>query len=915
MNRLAIGVDIGGTHATTGIVDLDERKIIDYTIIRAYVNSSGDIPSILETWITTILQSLSKIKNKNIDGIGIAMPGFFDYANGISEILNVGKYESLFGSNIRYALAFALKDILEPQQIRFMNDAHCFLSGEVWGDVRVNQNVIGLTLGSGFGSAFFKNNRIVTSGNDVPPNGFLFNQQFRNARAEDFFNSRWFINRYSELSNEQLDDVESLAQHAMKNNIARRVFEEFALNLAEFIAIYIEKFKAQKLIIGGSISKSAFLFKDILEKELLTRNIKINIDVSTLGEYAALIGAARLIENDFYKNQYVFQKQNPFVINIENNENGKLQSTAWRKTNQFLAPVKHLSANKSVYDIYPSFSLGPGKIMQGIESLVDEIIKHDKIIIDGYIGVYWQVLADQLFKEFSKRNIRVCIFDIKSAMKTEQEIVDMTDPYMGEKKSIFGKKTDLQLIDFFEREKLDKIVPSIGFQINVILGCGAALAGWKGKLIYADLPKNELQFRMRAGSTNNIGFTHSEDPKFMYKRFYFVDWVVLNEHKRKLLPQIDLIIDAQRPDELLLIPAKEVRKALEDMGHNFFRVRPWFEPGPWGGSWIKNNINGLAQDVPNYAWSFELIVPENGLMLESDGKLLEISFDFLMYQEYEAVLGKASNRFGVEFPIRFDFLDTFDGGNLSIQCHPRPGYIKNKFGENFTQDETYYILDTKDQAKVYLGFKDGIEPEQFRKELDTSYLKSVPIDIEKYVQYHFVNKHDLLLIPNGTIHGSGVNNLVLEISSTPYIFTFKMYDWLRMDLEGKPRPINIDHAFNNLYFDRKGDQVKNNFIVKPKVIVSGKDWRILHLKTHKDHFYDVERIEFNSSIDVETENRCHVCNLVKGESIILKTKNGFTQQFNFAETFVIPAAAESYRFINKSNLEAWVVKAFIKDFE
>ncbi|MFS4417253.1 class I mannose-6-phosphate isomerase [Maribacter sp. 2307ULW6-5] len=584
-----------------------------------------------------------------------------------------------------------------------------------------------------------------------------------------------------------------------------------------------------------------------------------------------------------------------------------------RKTSQPLLPAHKKAGNGAMYDLFPSFPFKDGTISTGYESLSHALSKERVVILDGYIGVDWKEVSTSLSAHLTAQGLKVATLNVGNCLKDRKEIQDLVRPFMGENESIFGYKTTLSLSDFFDATKLAMLTVDGSADITLVYGTGAGLCGLDGFLVYLDLPKNELQYRMRAGEVFNLGNDQPLPPKTTYKRFYFVDWVVLNKEKKRLLPLAKAVVDQQRPNRPTWTTGDALRFNLKEMSANYFRVRPWFEPGVWGGSWMKERFSSLNPNVPNYAWSFEMIVPENGLVFESNGTLLEVSFDMLMYQEQKNVLGKAADRFKDEFPIRFDFLDTFNGGNLSVQCHPSPKYIRDQFGENFTQDETYYIMDAGEDADVYLGFHKDIDPQMFRKDLEHSFETKEKLDVEKYVQKLPSKKHELFLIPHGTVHCSGINNMVLEISATPYIFTFKMYDWQRLDLDGTPRPLNIEHAFNNLDFSRKGQVVTDTLVSKPRMTESGKDWKKFHLPTHRDHFYDIVRYEFDGEIEIETQGQCHILMLVEGEQIMLHPPSMPATNFNYAETFAVPAAAKKYRLTNLSKKTAKVILSHVKE--
>lgn len=581
-----------------------------------------------------------------------------------------------------------------------------------------------------------------------------------------------------------------------------------------------------------------------------------------------------------------------------------------RQTSQPELPVEK-QAHEAGYDIYPAFDIGLDLISVGYKSLAERLANESVIKIDGYVGVIFETVRGSLDNAFNDLGIEANWINVEDAYKTEKEIEQMVQPFLGDSDPVFGKVTNLNLIDFFDGDELNSFKVEKKSSLTIYYGIGACLIPVVGINVFIDVSKNEIQYRSRAGSVLNLGATKTFDPKHMYKRFYFVDWVVLNKHKRKIKDRIDFFIDGQRQAEITWTSGETWRHAMQEFVKTPVRVRPWFEPGVWGGHWLEEKIKGLSDDVVNYAWSFELIVPENGVIFESSKVLLEFSFDFLMYHSGSEILGEDFKDYQYQFPIRFNYLDTFDGGNLSIQCHPQKEYIKEHFGENLTQEETYYLMDKKDDAKVYLGFKAGVTPEDFRSALEYSAQNKVELKVEDYVKVFQAEKHSLYLIPPGTIHSSGTNNLVLEISSTIYIYTFKMYDWLNLDLDGNPRPLNIDRGMDNLDFTRSGDKVKEELISVPRILESNADFEWEHLPTHKEHLYDVQRYTVKSKVEVDTNNKMNVLGVVEGQKVKI-TIDGKSQVFYYAESFVIPASVTSYTIENLDGTPVKVVKAYIK---
>jgi mannose-6-phosphate isomerase class I len=431
----------------------------------------------------------------------------------------------------------------------------------------------------------------------------------------------------------------------------------------------------------------------------------------------------------------------------------------------------------------------------------------------------------------------------------------------------------------------------------LIIGVGARLVAEGDLLVYADLARWEAQGRFRRHQTGNLGVENCQTrSSLLYKRAFFVDWRVADRWKRPLIAKWDFVLDTNNPAEPKLAEGEAVREGLRLAVTRPFRVVPFFDPAPWGGQWMKE-VCDLDRSAPNFGWGFDCVPEENSLLLGFGDVRFEIPALDLVFDQPRALLGEHVHaRFGDEFPIRFDFLDTMGGGNLSFQVHPLTEYIQHHFGMHYTQDESYYLLDAEPGASVYLGLRERVNAAALARDLKRAQAGGPPFPAEQYANRWPAKKHDHFLIPAGTVHCSGAGSMVLEISATPYIFTFKLWDWGRLGLDGKPRPIHLDHGLANIQWDRTTRWTKKELVNRVVPLGDGDGWREECTGLHERQFIEVRRHWFSKPVAHHTRGGVNVLNLVEGEEALVTSPEDVFAPFpvHYAETFIVPANAGAF---------------------
>ena len=569
------------------------------------------------------------------------------------------------------------------------------------------------------------------------------------------------------------------------------------------------------------------------------------------------------------------------------------------------------------YDKFPSTKIS-GVILQGwedIRALLRERFETCPVLaVEFYTGVR----EEEVMAELSLLS-PVLFIDTRDLMKPEDEIKAMTERFMTDD-VLFGYVTNLALKDYFDADKLEAARKQVAESDKVVVaGAGAAmLVSEEATLVYVDMARWEIQQRFRAHEVKALGVDNRMDAvSLQYKRGYFNDWRILDKYKEGLFGKVGFWLDTHVADKPKLIDKETFFKGIDATIKTPFRVVPFFDPAPWGGQWMKE-VCGLNPEKENYGWCFDCVLEENSLYFEVNGVRFELpSVDLVLLKSRELLGEPVEARFGKDFPIRFDFLDTVGGGNLSVQVHPTTQFIRENFGMYYTQDESYYLLDAKEGASVYLGLKTGIDKEDMIHDLCEAQKGELVFDTEKYVNRLPAKKHDHYLIPGGTVHCSGSEALVLEISSTPNLVTFKLWDWQRLGLDGKPRPINVERGKYVIDWKRNTEYVQEHLANHFTDVAEGDGWREERTGLHPNEFIETRRHWFTRSVTHQTNGSVNVLNLVEGEEAVVESPTDAFEPFvvHYAETFIIPASVGEYRITpcgEAVGKECGTIKAYVR---
>ena len=559
-----------------------------------------------------------------------------------------------------------------------------------------------------------------------------------------------------------------------------------------------------------------------------------------------------------------------------------------------------------------SVSVGNDSVRKAFVAIVK---KGGVIVLDGYTTAPFDAV---LALAGDVRKIAV-----SSVLKSPAELRELFRDNLPEDRKkdtvlLYGKLFKAGYAGMFDPVKLAELKKTLdevkkSGETLILWGFGALseeLYPYADTRIFCDITPKRAVLNIKKGGFRNLGSDEDMPFKATMRRCYYVDFELAFTLRSKLLAahDIDYYICGDNAEELTLLPADLLFTLIDRTLESPFRQRPVYLEGVWGGYYTMG-VRRLPDTMKNCAWVFDMIPMEVSTVIEADGLTVEVPFYTVVSSFGEKLMGRQCiDEFHGFFPIRFNYDDTFHAaGNMSVQLHPGAEFVMKENGELGRQDESYYVFVTGQGARTYLGFRDGVNVDEFVDEVKKSEKEHTEIDYKKYIYGVHSEPGTQVMIPAGTIHASGQNQVILEIGSlTVGSYTYKMYDYLRRDLDGNPRPIHSYYGALNLNHNMTETYVKENLVNgRKRVLREDENGKEIVVGECDQLYFSLRNLVFGDYFTDDTKRYSEsgdffVYALVDGEDVIVRSKAHPERQFRmkYMDMVVIPASMGEVELIN-----------------
>jgi len=573
----------------------------------------------------------------------------------------------------------------------------------------------------------------------------------------------------------------------------------------------------------------------------------------------------------------------------------------------------------------------------GIQNVAEKItqamlVEDQGVIVamDGYPSAEFAPLVNMCTGKLALAGCDTVVICAADYYCTPEELDDKLTSYLptDRKKDpvlLFGKRFEEGFPGIFDKDAYERLLKELAQakteHKKVLLygfGCthSEALRALIDQIVYVDVLPKEAVLRAKNGRMINFGDKTAKPFKQLMRRAYYVDFDIALALRKTLIQEdrIDFYIDSTYDYKLL--KKENFTEVMQALAKQPFRCTPVYLEGVWGGQFVKK-LRNVPDCMKNIAWVFDFIPMEVSVKVVIGENTMSFPFYTFLQKEAEAIMGqKCVEKFDGFFPIRFNYDDTYhSSGNMSIQVHSGAEYNKKNFGEFGRQDESYYVIEAGHDAKTYLGFRDEIDPDEFLEKAKESEKQHTLIDYKKYINAVDSRPGVQVMIPAGTIHASGQNQVILEIGSlTVGSYTYKLYDYLRLDIDGVPRPIHTYHGENVLCKERNATWIYDNVVQKPRIVREDADWRETILGEHELLYFSLRHLEFEKEIEDDTDGKFHVLSLVNGQEVMIESLDdpSLCYKQKFLDIIVVPASVGRYRIRNLTNNPVIVHKTMLK---